>query len=124
MADSSCIFCKIIQKQIPSKIIKENEHVLVMEDIRPKAPIHYLILPKKHVINVNYLKDEDSQIAWEVLKMARDVAKDIQEKSGQEDKLDFNLISNNGSGAGQSVFHMHWHFISGKNLKEVIKTLE
>ena len=123
MSDSSCIFCKIIQKQIPSKIIKENEHVLVIEDISPKAPIHYLILPKKHVININYLKDEDSQIAWEVLKMTRDIAKEIQSKLGQENKLDFNLISNNGSGAGQSVFHMHWHFISGKNLKEVAKAL-
>jgi len=124
MFDESCVFCKIIQKKIPSKIIKENEHVLVIEDISPKAPIHYLVIPKKHIINLNYLTDQDSQVAWEVMKMFRDLAKDLQKKFGLEEPLDFNIISNNGKKAMQSVFHMHWHFVSGKDLKTIVQSLD
>jgi histidine triad (HIT) family protein len=123
MFDSNCIFCKIIQKQIPSKIIKETDEILVIEDISPKAPFHYLIIPKKHVENINYLTDQDAKFAWPVLKAARDVAKEIQEKSGNAEPLSFNLVSNNGAFAGQSVFHMHWHFLSGKKLKSVVQAL-
>jgi diadenosine tetraphosphate (Ap4A) HIT family hydrolase len=123
MFDSNCIFCKIIQKQIPSKIIKEDETVLVIEDIAPKAPYHYLIIPKKHIINVNYLTEQDEKLAWPILKAARDIAKEIQEKSGQKDPISFNLVSNNGAFSGQSVFHIHWHFLSGKKLKSVAQDL-
>jgi diadenosine tetraphosphate (Ap4A) HIT family hydrolase len=109
MFDSSCIFCKIIQGSIPSTIIKENEYVTVIENIAPKAPTHYLIIPKKHLIDVAQLTQADQQFGWNILKIAGEVA--------QEKKLSgFNLISNNGKSAGQSVFHLHFHFMSGKNL--------
>ncbi|MFA5074538.1 MAG: HIT domain-containing protein [Candidatus Babeliales bacterium] len=114
MLDSKCIFCKIIKKEISSKIIKENDHVIVIEDIHPKAPRHYLILPKKHVININHLQEQDFDIVINMLKIVQEITKDIQKITNKE--VDFNLISNNGASAGQSVFHMHWHFISGKNL--------
>ncbi|MCF7799407.1 HIT domain-containing protein [Candidatus Babeliales bacterium] len=114
MLDSKCIFCKIIKKEIPAKIIKENEHVMVIEDIHPKAPVHYLVLPKKHVININYLQESDFNLVTEMVKIVQEITKNIQDSTGKQ--VDFNLISNNGEGAGQSVFHMHWHFISGKNL--------
>lgn len=116
MFDQDCIFCKIIQKEIPSNIIKENDHVLVIEDIAPKAPFHYLILPKKHIININDLDDQDLHYMSEIFKMARDVAEDIRVATKAKDNLAFNVLTNNEIAAGQSVFHMHFHFISGKNL--------
>ena len=116
MLDKDCLFCKIIQKQIPSKIIKETDHVLVIEDIAPKAPIHYLVIPKKHIINLNYLLDGDEQFCWDMLKTAKDVAKLIQEKNKLDQPLAFNFLSNNGAQAGQCIFHLHWHFISGKRI--------
>jgi histidine triad (HIT) family protein len=116
MFDPDCIFCKIIQKQISSKIIAENEYVLAIEDIAPKAPIHYLILPKKHIININYLIEEDSVVSWHILKMAQNVSKRLQKEADEKEPVHFNLLSNNGAGAGQCVFHMHWHFLSGKKL--------
>ncbi|MCB9492828.1 MAG: HIT domain-containing protein [Epsilonproteobacteria bacterium] len=106
---TDCIFCKIITKEIPSSPVFENEHVLVIPDIAPKAPIHYLILPKQHVESVAHLADHDSQISWEIMRVARDLGKKIGNKG-------FNLVSNNGASAGQSVFHLHFHFLAGKNL--------
>jgi len=110
MQDPNCVFCKLINKQLPTKIIKETETVLAVEDIAPKAPIHYLIIPKEHIINIKYLEDKQAPLVWEMIKMAKSLAADLGESS------DFNLISNNGKQAGQCVFHMHWHFISGKNI--------
>ncbi len=110
MSDPHCIFCKIIAGSMGSKTIRENEHVIAIENIAPKAPIHYLIIPKTHITNIKGLTDEHQTAVWEVLKMARDLSNDIPEADA------FNFISNNGAGAGQSVFHMHWHFIAGKNI--------
>lgn len=107
---ANCIFCKIIDKEISSTIIDENEHVIVIQDINPKAPIHYLIIPKIHVANINDLTDEHNTVVLEMWKMIRKLASNLPEPKA------FNLISNNGAAAGQCVFHMHWHFIAGKNL--------
>lgn len=116
MQDQDCIFCKIIKKEIPSEIIKETENVLVIKDISPKAPIHYLILPKKHIRNLHSLTDQDAKVSYEMLKIARDVAREIQKKNGSTKPLPFNLLVNNEAEAGQCVFHLHWHFVSGKNI--------
>ena len=109
---SECIFCKIINKQIPSKIIDENNHVIVIEDINPKTPIHYLVIPKIHVSNINDLQDtqEHNTAVREMFKMIKKLAANLPEPRA------FNLVSNNGKQAGQLVFHMHWHFMSGKNI--------
>lgn len=107
----SCIFCKIINQELPSTIIKQDDHTLVIQNIAPQAPIHSLILPKKHIENLNALADGDEVYAWSMLKMARDLGNELPSKA-------FNIISNNGAAAGQSVFHLHLHFLSGKNLYE------
>jgi len=109
---SDCIFCKIINKEIPSDIVDENEYVIVFKDLHPKAPIHYLVVPKIHVKNINELEDIDKHnIALrEMFKMIRKLAENLQAPNA------FTLVSNNGKESGQSVFHMHWHFLSGKNL--------
>jgi histidine triad (HIT) family protein len=109
---ANCIFCKIIAKEINSKIIDENDHVIVIEDIAPKAPIHYLVIPKIHVDNINEIDDseEHSIAVREMFKMIRKLAKNLPEPKA------FTLVSNNGAQAGQCVFHMHWHFLPGSRL--------
>lgn len=109
---SDCVFCKIIAKEIPSTIIDENDHVLVVKDINPKAPIHYLIIPKIHIININDLQEteEHYNVIREMFVMIKKLAKSLPEPQ------DFILVSNNGKTAGQCVFHMHWHLLAGKNI--------
>lgn len=111
MLNAACIFCKIVAGNIKSTIIKEDEWTIAIEDIAPKAPIHYLILPKKHIESVAHIQDTDMAYCWSLMKMARDLSSNIPSKS-------CNLISNNGASAGQSVFHLHMHFLAGKNLYE------
>ena len=116
MFDKECVFCKIIQKKIPSKIIKETENVLVIEDLHPKASFHYLIIPKKHIINLNYIDDRDLFYISDMVKTIKEISQNIQKEKGLNEPISFNLISNNGQAAGQSVFHLHWHFLAGRNI--------
>lgn len=106
----NCIFCAIISKSIPAQIIDQNEHCIVIQDIAPKAPVHYLIIPKKHITNLYAITLDDGIILQAVLFMAQQVANSLQLEQG------FTLLANNGAGAGQTVFHMHYHLISGKVL--------
>ena len=110
MSEQSCIFCKIIRKEIPATIIDENDHCIVIKDIAPKAPIHYLIIPKKHVENIFDLKKEDAYLLGDMALTAQRVAHKLADPKA------FGLIMNNGAQAGQSVMHMHFHFLSGAKL--------
>ena len=110
MSHNDCIFCKIIAKTIPAKIIAENESILVIQDIAPKAPVHYLIIPKKHVKDLASIQESDIPGAAAIFSMAQELS---QKLSGSQA---FRLIINNGPDAGQSVFHLHAHFISGKKM--------
>ncbi len=110
MLNETCVFCKIIQGKIQSKIARDNGFVTAIYDICPKAPTHILLIPKKHIINLTDLHEDDTPYAWHLLKMARDISKDLCGGKG------FNLVLNNGADAGQSVFHLHFHFLSGKNI--------
>ncbi|RTL07191.1 HIT domain-containing protein [Candidatus Dependentiae bacterium] len=104
---SNCIFCKIIEGLIPADIIVQNEHAIVIKDIFPKAPIHYLIIPKLHVADVAHLNANQYEIGTQLFCLAQQVG------SSLPNKQDFRLIINNGANAGQSVFHLHMHFLSG-----------
>ena len=105
-----CIFCKIIHQIIPAKLIAQTDDLVVIADIAPKAKIHYLIIPKKHVPDLLAINStEDLQIGSAIFLMAQELAKNLNIK-------DFRLINNNGLGAGQSVFHLHFHFLAGVNL--------
>jgi diadenosine tetraphosphate (Ap4A) HIT family hydrolase len=106
-----CIFCKIINKQISSQIVAENNELLVIKDAAPKASTHYLIMPKTHVPDLMGLDQKSFHIGALVVQMAQELA---QKLPGQPSA--FRLISNNGAGAGQSVFHLHFHFLAGQNL--------
>jgi histidine triad (HIT) family protein len=105
-----CVFCKIIAREIPAHIIVENDHIIVIKDIAPKATIHYLIIPKKHVKDLSSL--HDSTLGAELLVMAQHLA------SLNSSTQDFRLVVNNGYTAGQRVFHLHVHFLAGSLLPE------
>ncbi len=102
----NCIFCNIIKKEIPATIIKETDDIIVIKDINPKAPIHYLIIPKKHIDTVQDLTDEDQQLAGSMLLMAKQLHQDL-------DNGGFRLHINSGKDVGQIVPHLHIHFLAG-----------
>lgn len=110
---SDCIFCKIIAQQIPAKLIAENDSVLVIQDIAPKAPIHYLIIPKKHIKDIASMTPQDAGLANAMFMMAQELSKKL---SGSQS---FRFVINNGSESGQSVFHLHAHFLSGKKMLDL-----
>jgi len=110
MQDLNCIFCKIIAGQIPSKIIYQTTHSLVLQDIAPKAPIHYLIIPKIHVQDL--VSCTDSQVMLDLMSLPAILSKQIGENTA------FKLLTNNGYAAGQRVFHLHFHFMAGKPFEE------
>ena len=109
---SDCIFCSIIERQIPANIIAESENILVIQDIAPKTPIHYLIIPKKHLESLHSFTEDEARIAADILLMAKKLSNKLEGEKA------FRLVFNNGYDAGQRVFHSHAHFLSGKHLPE------
>jgi histidine triad (HIT) family protein len=110
--ESNCVFCKIIAGQLPSKLITETNDIIVIDNIAPKTPIHYLIIPKKHVSDINALNQEDAVLAGEMVLMAKKLSENL---SGSQA---FRLSVNNGSDAGQSIFHLHFHFLAGQKFSD------
>ena len=106
-----CLFCKIIAREIPSEILFENDHVLAFKDVRPVAPVHALVIPKKHIGGIHDAARGDAEMLGEVMLAARDVA----EKLGLANE-GYRLVVNNGANAGQSVFHLHVHVLGGRSL--------
>ncbi len=103
-----CIFCKIIDKEIPAEILLENEKMVVFRDINPKAPVHYLIVPKKHIASLNEVKEEEKELLGELMLTAREAA----EKLGIKEE-GYKLVVHTGEGGGQEVFHLHIHLMGG-----------
>jgi histidine triad (HIT) family protein len=110
--NQDCIFCKIISGQIPSKIIEETDDIIVIKDIQPKALVHYLIIPKKHIANIQSCTSQDQALLGSMLLMAQKLSQSL---AGSQE---FKLISNNGASVGQSVFHIHMHFLSGSSFQK------
>lgn len=104
----NCIFCKIVNKQIPSTIVYEDDRVLAFKDINPVAPVHVLIVPKEHIASVNQLNRENADVLIDI----HLAAKKIAEEAGVSEK-GFRLINNCGPDGGQTVFHLHYHLIGG-----------
>jgi diadenosine tetraphosphate (Ap4A) HIT family hydrolase len=106
----ACIFCKIINNEIPSKKVFEDDRVLVIEDIAPKAPLHLLFLPKRHLVNCLDMTGEDDALVGYVFRKAGEIVRQM----GYADS-GFRMVQNNGEGVGQSVFHIHFHLLAGRH---------
>lgn len=106
-----CIFCKIINKEVPSTIIYEDEDVIAFKDIHPVTPVHILVIPKKHISSLVDLKEEDEAVIGKIYTVINKIAK-------QEGILDkgFRVIVNCGEDGGQVVKHIHFHLLGGKKL--------
>lgn len=108
---NDCIFCKIIKKEIPSNIVYEDNEILAFRDINPVAPVHILVIPKKHISSLIDLNEEDELIIGKVYTVINKIA----EQEGIN-KKGFRVIVNCGEDGGQEVKHLHFHVLGGKKL--------
>lgn len=108
---SDCLFCNIIAGNIPSDKIYENDDVYAFRDINPQAPLHALIIPKKHIAMINDVEAEDAEIMGQLFIAAKKIAK--QEGYAEEG---YRTVMNCGEAAGQTVFHVHLHLLAGRGL--------
>ncbi|MBS2016047.1 MAG: histidine triad nucleotide-binding protein [Deltaproteobacteria bacterium] len=106
-----CLFCNILEKKIPADVVYEDEHALAFRDIRPVAPTHVLVIPRKHIAAVHEVGDDDDAIMGKVVLAARNVARKLGlEANG------YRLVVNDGDQAGQTVHHLHVHVLGGRNM--------
>lgn len=104
------VFCKILNKEIPAEVVAEEEDWLAVKDINPKAPVHVLILPKKHLTDLVSADQEDEQLLGRLLLAVKTVAQKLNLEKG------FRVIVNHGADGGQLVPHLHLHLLGGKRL--------
>ncbi|HDZ54146.1 MAG TPA: HIT domain-containing protein [Candidatus Nealsonbacteria bacterium] len=101
-----CLFCKIINKELPSEIVYEAEETIAFKDTHPKASVHILILPKKHILSVNHLTSEDKNLIGDLFLVAQKIAK-------EKDLKGYKLAINVGKEGGQLIDHLHLHLLGG-----------
>ncbi|MGW8195010.1 MAG: histidine triad nucleotide-binding protein [Desulforhopalus sp.] len=106
---SDCIFCKIIAGEIPADKLYEDDEVLAFRDIAPQAPVHLLVIPKKHIAAPSDITEPDEKLIGKLMRIGAQVA----EEAGTGDA--YRVIFNNGAKAGQVVFHIHMHILGGKD---------
>lgn len=105
-----CIFCKIIKGESPAEFIYQDDDLVVFKDIRPLAPVHLLIVPKKHIRSINNLEPDDHDIVAKMIFVGKDLAKKMD-----TDQKGYNLLFNVEWGGGQRVFHIHLHLLGGRS---------
>jgi histidine triad (HIT) family protein len=109
MAEAQCLFCRLAAGEIPAKKIYEDEHVIAFHDINPQAPIHVLIIPRRHIARLDELAPGDAETVGRILVRAAAIAREQR-----IDSPGFRLVINNGEAAGQTVFHIHAHLLGGR----------
>ena len=107
-----CIFCKIVAGEIPSTKVYEDEQVLAFRDIQPQAPVHILVIPKQHISGCGAITGDNSAVVAHIFEV-------IPKLAAAEGIKDFRVVSNQGTDAGQTVFHLHFHILAGRTLKEM-----
>ena len=108
---NDCIFCKIIAGEIPSAIVYEDDKIMAFKDVNPIAPVHVLIVPKEHIASAMEINDENADVVSHIFKKASCIA----EKMGVSEN-GFRIVNNCGKDGGQTVMHLHFHLIGGKEL--------
>ena len=106
---TNCIFCQIVQKQIKANFVYEDEEIVAFRDINPQAPVHILIIPKKHIESLNDISSEDEQLIGKIYTVAKQIA-----KSESTAETGFRIVVNSGPDAGQAVPHLHFHLLGGR----------
>ena len=104
-----CIFCRIIRRETPGKIVYEDKTAVAIEDLHPQAPVHLLVLPRAHLERLDQMKAEDEKLIGHLFHVANSLARDRGIQSPG-----YRVVINNGAGAGQSVFHVHLHLLGGR----------
>ncbi len=107
----SCIFCKIAEKEMPSDIIYEDDKVVAFNDVNPQSPIHFLIIPKEHIPSTDYLNEENVSVISHIFLVINKIVKEkgLNEKG-------YRIVNNCGELGGQTVAHIHFHVLSGRQL--------
>ena len=107
----NCLFCKIINGEIPSEKVYEDEEILAFKDIHPKAPVHILVIPKKHISSAIEIEEQDEALIGKMFIVIKKLAKEFGLENG------YRIVNNCGSDGGQEVMHLHLHLLGGKKLK-------
>lgn len=110
-----CIFCKIINKEIPSTIVYEDDEILAFKDIKPQAPVHIVVIPKKHIEKITNIEKQDEQLIGKIYGVINKIAE--QQGIAQDG---FRVIINCGENGGQEVKHIHFHLLGGTKLNTKI----
>lgn len=111
---SDCLFCKIANGEIPSNKVYEDDTVLAFHDIEPQAPVHVLVIPKTHISAANEITSENSAVVAHIFEVIAKIAADLELGDG------FRVITNCGEIAGQTVHHLHFHLLAGKDMKALL----
>ncbi len=109
MSDSSCLFCRIVAREVPAEILRESDRVLAFRDIDPKAPTHILLIPKEHLESLADIEDGHGAVLADIAQAATHLA-----RTEGIDQTGWRLVSNVGPDAGQAVFHLHFHLLGGR----------
>jgi histidine triad (HIT) family protein len=110
MTDTSCVFCKIAAREVPADILRETDRLVAFRDLNPKAPTHILLVPKEHVDSIADIEDRHGDMLADVMQSATHLAK----TEGLEDG--WRVVTNVGPAAGQTVFHLHFHLLGGRQM--------
>ncbi|MCS7220477.1 MAG: histidine triad nucleotide-binding protein [Anaerolineae bacterium] len=112
MSDARCVFCRIVRREAPADIVYQDEEVVAFRDINPQAPVHVLIVPRRHIPAITALGAEDGTLAGRLMLVARELA----EREGIA-RSGYRLVINNGPQAGQSIDHLHVHLLGGRHMR-------
>jgi histidine triad (HIT) family protein len=110
-ANDRCLFCRIARGEISAKKIFEDDHVVAFNDINPQAPVHVLVIPRQHIASLDDLNEDDAAAVGITLVRVAEIARTLQ-LNGQG----YRVVANHGEDAGQTVFHIHFHLLGGRNL--------
>jgi histidine triad (HIT) family protein len=111
MSEKDCLFCRIVAGEIPAELVHQDEQCVVIRDINPQAPTHVLVIPREHLESVSDASEKDEKLLGHLLRVGARVVR----SQGHANK-DFRTVINKGAGAGQSVFHLHVHVLSGRQM--------
>ncbi|MCC5792450.1 MAG: histidine triad nucleotide-binding protein [Legionellaceae bacterium] len=107
----ACLFCKIVKKEIPASLLFEDSELLAFHDIKPQAPTHVLIIPKKHIASINDADSSDELILGRMILTAKKIAHDLKLAENG-----YRLVFNVNHGGGQEVYHIHLHLLGGRQM--------